>query len=320
MTDNERSAEQPARISVVIPLYNKGPHILRALDSVAAQTRAADEIIVVNDSSVDDGPRLVEAYPDPRIKLIHRTTPGPGGYAARNAGIEAATGDWIAFLDADDRWEPTALAEIDALARKADPGISVLFTAYARDFGRGDLVDAPYRAYAKGEFRRLDLDAFIDAWLATGESPLWTSAVAARKTAIVEAGMFPAGKCDRGGDKDTWIRLMTVGDALYSPTVTSVYQCDSVNMVTKSTNANRNPYLCKTLLQLLPGAGARRAGQLRRLVNWEKYCRAREAWRRGLMPSREIYDGFFLRSDLKLFLGMVGMSATAPLKKLASRR
>src|SRR5882724_6939837 len=91
-------------IAVVIPLYNKGLHIRRALDSVLAQSRRPDEIIIVDDNSSDEGPAEVAKYADPRIRLLHRTTPGPGGYAARNLAIEHAHSEWIAFLDADDAW------------------------------------------------------------------------------------------------------------------------------------------------------------------------------------------------------------------------
>src|SRR4051812_1832108 len=93
------------RVSVVIPTYNSGPLVAEAVASVLAQTRPAFEIIVVNDGSTDDTSERLRNLPIPRIQ--HPT----GGVAdARNRGIAAATGDLVAFLDADDVWHPHKLA------------------------------------------------------------------------------------------------------------------------------------------------------------------------------------------------------------------
>lgn len=97
------------KVSVIIPLYNKAPYVRRALDSVAAQTFADFEVIVVDDGSTDDGPAIARDYGDPRFRLIQQTNAGPG--AARNAGVALAKGELIAFLDADDEWLPEYLEE-----------------------------------------------------------------------------------------------------------------------------------------------------------------------------------------------------------------
>jgi glycosyltransferase involved in cell wall biosynthesis len=92
---------------VVIPLYNKGKYIERALSSVLAQTFPPLEIIVVDDGSTDDGPERVLKFNDPRITLIRQENKGPG--AARNAGLSRAKGKYVSFLDADDEWMPSFL-------------------------------------------------------------------------------------------------------------------------------------------------------------------------------------------------------------------
>jgi glycosyltransferase involved in cell wall biosynthesis len=93
-------------VSVIIPTYNRIRTLPRALDSVIAQTRPVDEIIVVDDGSSDSTDELVhEHYPE--VTLLRQ--PNLGVSAARNLGIEQATGDWIALLDSDDRWLPTRL-------------------------------------------------------------------------------------------------------------------------------------------------------------------------------------------------------------------
>lgn len=94
-------------ISVVIPLYNKGKYIERALFSVLAQTNPPLEVIVIDDGSTDDGPERVGklALANPTISLIRQENRGPG--AARNSGLAIAKGKYIAYLDADDEWLPS---------------------------------------------------------------------------------------------------------------------------------------------------------------------------------------------------------------------
>lgn len=279
-------------IAVVIPLYNKGPHIDRAIQAVLDQTSPPDEIIVVDDLSTDDGVERVLRYNDPRIRVIRRDTPGPGGYAARNAGIEAATSEWIAFLDADDSWMPGAIAEARRLIALSDDGVSCFFTAYARDYGDRLVHAVKNDAVCPGDHRRMDFAQFLDAWLAIGHSPMWTSAVVARRSSAIACGLFPAGKCNRGGDKDTWLRLITVGDVICSPVETATYHRDSVNMVTKITSTNQRPYLCSTLETLIPGAAPALAEKIKTLINWEMYCHARDAWRTQIKVDPGLFKGF----------------------------
>jgi GT2 family glycosyltransferase len=100
-------AKRSMNISVIVPLYNKGSYIARALLSIRAQTHSDFEVIVVDDGSTDDGAEIVRQVEDPRIRLISQENRGPG--AARNHGIALATGRLITFLDADDEWRPTFL-------------------------------------------------------------------------------------------------------------------------------------------------------------------------------------------------------------------
>src|SRR5262245_11252046 len=107
-------ASSEPRISVVIPLFNKASFVEEAIGSVMAHTRPAHEIIVIDDGSTDDGPERVKALAFSSVRLIRQANAGTS--VARNTGIEAATGDLIAFLDADDRYLPGFLAAIAALA------------------------------------------------------------------------------------------------------------------------------------------------------------------------------------------------------------
>lgn len=115
-------------VSVVIPLYNKAPYVRRALGSVLAQTCAPLEIIVVDDGSTDEGPCLVEQCGDARVCLIRQPNAGPG--AARNRGLAAARGEYVAFLDADDEWVPTFLQKSLALLAEHGPHVAGISSGY----------------------------------------------------------------------------------------------------------------------------------------------------------------------------------------------
>lgn len=94
-------------ISVIIPLYNKGALVKRAIDSVLSQTYQEFEIIVLDDGSKDDSAQYVKEYTDDRVKYYYKENGGVS--SARNYGIEKSTNDWIVFLDADDELLPNAL-------------------------------------------------------------------------------------------------------------------------------------------------------------------------------------------------------------------
>jgi glycosyltransferase involved in cell wall biosynthesis len=98
------------RVSVVVPLYNKARTVSRTIDSICRQTLEDFELVVVDDGSKDDGPEQVAAYAakDKRIRLVEQ--PNAGAAAARNHGVRLSTGSILAFLDADDEWEPPFLA------------------------------------------------------------------------------------------------------------------------------------------------------------------------------------------------------------------
>lgn len=105
-------------VSVVVPAFNASPYIERTLRSAVQQTYANLEIIVVNDGSTDDTARLVEkmARVDSRIRLL--STSNRGVAAARNTGIRASSGPYVAFLDADDLWHSTKIEkQVNALHR-----------------------------------------------------------------------------------------------------------------------------------------------------------------------------------------------------------
>ncbi len=111
-------------VSFVIAAFKAADTITRAIDSALAQEDVSVEVIVVDDASPDYTAAVVEAIADPRIRLIRLpANRGPGG--ARNAGLDAARGEWIAILDADDTVRPGRLARMIARARRESANIAV---------------------------------------------------------------------------------------------------------------------------------------------------------------------------------------------------
>ncbi len=110
-------------ISVVIPVWNGEAYVGAAIESVLAQTLAPGQIVVVDDGSTDATGAAVRRY-EPRVELHLQPHQGPG--AARNRGIAAASGDLLAFLDADDVWLPDKLA-LQTRALEEDPGLDLVF-------------------------------------------------------------------------------------------------------------------------------------------------------------------------------------------------
>jgi glycosyltransferase involved in cell wall biosynthesis len=102
-------------VSALIPTYNRRPRIFRAIDSVLEQTVPVDEIIVVDDGSIDGTAEAILSRYGSRIEVFRQENAGVS--AARNRGLREAHGDWVAFLDSDDVWYPTKIGrQLQAVA------------------------------------------------------------------------------------------------------------------------------------------------------------------------------------------------------------
>lgn len=131
------------RVSVIVPLYNKGPYVERALNSVLAQSYRDFEAIVVDDGSTDDGPSRVQSFSDSRIRLVRQANAGPG--AARNRGISEAKGELIAFLDADDAWMPDYLQSSVQMLDEAPVEVAGVTSGYI-EYPQGVSRESMWRA------------------------------------------------------------------------------------------------------------------------------------------------------------------------------
>lgn len=194
--------EESARISVVIPLYNKEAEVERALRSVVEQSLAPGEIIVVDDGSTDGSRAIVERiiaeHPEAGIRLI--TQPNSGVSAARNRGVAEAKGDYIALLDADDMWLTGYVAEVCRLMEyypEAD--------AYATAF---DIVNGTQRVAAPVPATEGYINIAEEALLR--RYPIIPSTATLRREAVLRAGGFPVGM-RIGEDQWLWVRMVQQG-------------------------------------------------------------------------------------------------------------
>jgi glycosyltransferase involved in cell wall biosynthesis len=113
------------KISVIMPVYNGERFLNQAIESLIAQSYEDWELIVVDDGSTDRTPQLLESYTDPRIKVLRQANRGEAG--ARNTGLKHMSGEYLAFLDADDVYLPDALQDLSAYLDD-HPALDVVFS------------------------------------------------------------------------------------------------------------------------------------------------------------------------------------------------
>lgn len=196
------------KVSVIIPTYNARDFITDTLESVLAQSRAADEVIVIDDASTDGTREIVRGYP---VTLIEQPENG-GSCAARNRGILAATGDVIATIDSDDLWTPGHLHVLTELLERYPEAVAA--GSAIRLFGLESFDLVP--RFEPGEPRDVFLDAFEHC-------VVWHMAVAYRRDAAIAAGLYY--EPDRyAEDMYLWMRLSRLGKFVCTHDVTAFYR------------------------------------------------------------------------------------------------
>jgi glycosyltransferase involved in cell wall biosynthesis len=214
---------QSVSFSVVVPAHNAEETIIETLNSVLLQHCRADEIIVVNDGSVDQTARIV-TQKFPQVKLVsHSASSGAG--PARNAGAIAARNNWIAFVDADDLWGPNHLC-ILASGVSSHPLAGIIATEYCQ--GHRELVVAQL-SRIETRWDRIRWRT-INYALAAALNPgvVWSSAIAVNRKALLDVGGFSS--APTGQDTECWLAISRKYEVIKTYQVTAGYVTSSMGI------------------------------------------------------------------------------------------
>ena len=193
-------------VSVVIPAYRAAGTVGRAIRSVAAGTVQPKEIIVVNDGDDPDTAAAAEeasnALTNTEVAVVGQPRAGAG--AARNRGLSAATGEFVAFLDADDEWMPGKLER--SMAWLAQGDLDLVAHDYVRVDGDNEQVVSCARHFRGGE------DPYVSLYK---RGYIATSTVVARRQSLMRAGGFDT-TLQNAQDFELWLRLLAENDFTYA--------------------------------------------------------------------------------------------------------
>lgn len=211
-------------ISVVIPLYNKQDSIVATLQSVLAQTYTDYEIVIVDDGSTDDSAQIAEAilydyqkrHTEVNFKVLRQLNAGVS--AARNTGILAAKGEYIAFLDGDDLWNKKYLETLYKLI--CDYPDAIIYGIGCLQITDDFQIDKIFnRNNKRGEIDNI-WDYDVHYW--TGSS------ATCKKEELLAIGMFDT-RMTHGEDLDVWWRLLLRGKGAFDSTILAYYRQDAEN-------------------------------------------------------------------------------------------
>lgn len=182
-------------VSVVIPTYNYGTYVTQALDSVLAQTLTPHEVIVVDDGSTDDTADRIKSY-EGHLRYIRQ--PNRGLSAARNTGLRAATGEWVALLDSDDVWLPPKL-EMQASLCRSLPAVGIVATGHFSFTGPD-----PWAVVRVPPLAPPAVEVGLEDLLESGA--FGSSSVIIRRDALEAVGLFDE-TLRSVEDLDMWLRI-----------------------------------------------------------------------------------------------------------------
>jgi glycosyltransferase involved in cell wall biosynthesis len=190
--------------TVVIPTHNRWRLLARTLESALGQNGVELEVIVVDDGSTDETPQQLGEVADERVRVIRHES-SRGVAAARNAAIQQARGEWLAFLDDDDLWSPDKLRSQIGAARGADAAWAYSSAVIVDEhLAVRDLIQAP------------PAERMIERVLPYNPIPAGASNVVARREVVTGVGAYDEG-FSQLADWDLWIRLAAAGPAASCP-------------------------------------------------------------------------------------------------------
>lgn len=292
-------ADAALSIAAIIPCRNAAAFVGAAIASARAQSRPVDEVVVVDDASTDGSPEVAEAAGARCVRLGVRSGPA----AARNAGVRATGADVLAFLDADDLWEPLHVATLSGLLSAA-PTAAVAFGRMRR-FGAagGEALVRP-----GGDGRPFDARDALLRWNFVPQS-----GAAVRRAAFWEVGGYPEAEARWFvEDYALWLALAERSPFVASPAVTSLHRVhgeqasrDVARMVAREWAVRESH--AATVVAADPGRGALVRQALARVWRDE----LRQAWRRR--------DAALFAARLAVAPALPGAAATARRWQLAVR-
>lgn len=208
-------------VSVVMPTRNRAAFLKRAVDSVLAQTETRIELIIVDDASTDNTPDVIAQLVsvDCRIKCVRNDSPAGGG-GARNVGIRAGVGQWVAFIDDDDEWLPQKL-ELQLARLACNPEAVACSCGYEQHFPSGKIKKIQLRDHPS-------LDDLLIGSVLGGASMCICS-----RRVLEEIGAYDT-SLRSGQDWDLWTRLREQGEIVVSQEVLVRYQAHDGPRITNN--------------------------------------------------------------------------------------
>jgi glycosyltransferase involved in cell wall biosynthesis len=264
------------KVSVIIPTYNRADTLGRAVESVLAQTVRPEEVIVVNDGSTDDTAALLDRFHG-QIRVLIQSNQGAS--AARNAGIRAASGDLIAFLDSDDYWQPTKNErQLELFQRYADQGVTCCICNARLEYADGTVLNSfdvtGLRPAAESGLWSNPAAVLVTRFL------LFNQVVAVKRETLAQAGLFDE-SLRIMEDYDLQLRLAMTGPWAYLREPLVTWHGGAANSLTSSATEHQARRHAYAILQnfrqkddlrrrIPPGILARRLWQLHHRIAAEE--------------------------------------------------
>ena len=193
-----------SKVSIIIPVYNADKYLVAALDSALQQTLGDIEIVCIDDGSTDSSAEILAEYQkkDKRVKVF--TQPNSGGSAARNAGLDKATGDYVMFLDADDLYAKDIVAH--AYSRAVDTEADIVFYNFARFVGRPSKLALVNKYSPSTDITFFTKDSYTDRFFNDFAIITWNKLI--KKSVIINNQLSFNTDLSHNHDVDFSIRLM----------------------------------------------------------------------------------------------------------------
>lgn len=243
-SDGSHGPGEAGLVSVVVPVFNGARYLAESLDSALAQDYPQVEVIVVDDGSTDATPEVLARYGD-RVRVIRQ--PNQGAAVARNAALRVARGEYLAFLDADDRWLPHKL-RIQIAHLRRNPQVDLVYSSWSvverSDPQALDIVGP--------EPREEDaIDPGGSGWIYNAlllDCIVHTTTVVMRRRLLDAVGLFDP-ELRRGQDYDFWLRASRVTPIHKLAAVLSIYRLHDANSTRDPVPINYSGEILQRALQ-----------------------------------------------------------------------